>query len=94
MRSGGAGTALGLVGTPLSDAASFLPRDSPLRDDSLNLAARRPNEGVGGWLHGEIRSGYRVVQSAGKGHGRPCWSRTVQAECVYGLPRVQGILNG
>jgi len=46
MRSGGAGTALGLVVTPLSDAASFLLRHSPLRDDSLNLAARRPNEGL------------------------------------------------
>ncbi|CAI9009075.1 MULTISPECIES: hypothetical protein [Burkholderia] len=44
--SGGAGTATGLVGTPFGDAAPFLPRDLPLRDDSLNLAARRPNEGL------------------------------------------------
>ncbi|EDT39952.1 hypothetical protein [Burkholderia ambifaria] len=44
--SGGAGTALGLVDTPLSGAAPFLLRGSPLRDDSLNLAARRPNEGL------------------------------------------------
>ncbi|KHK59634.1 hypothetical protein PI86_07360 [Burkholderia sp. A9] len=40
------GTASGLVDTPLGDAAPFSPGDSPLGDDSLNLAARRVNEGL------------------------------------------------
>lgn len=44
--SGVAGTASGLVDVSLGDAAPFLPGNSHVGDDSLNLAARRVSEGL------------------------------------------------